>query len=137
LHAAGLKMAVLTNKPVRFSRDLLRGLGVAEHFQVVYGGNSFETKKPHPEGLQTVLNELRILPERTLVVGDSVVDVRTARNAGAWSCGVSYGFQPETFAEDPPDLMVDSLAELAEVVLANRPFPTRSFPGQPVPADSR
>ena len=60
MHAAGIQMAVLTNKPVRFSRDLLRGLGVAEQFQVVYGGNSFETKKPHPEGLRTVLNELRI-----------------------------------------------------------------------------
>ena len=122
MHAAGLRMAVLTNKPVRFSRELLRGLGVAEHFQVVYGGNSFETKKPHPEGLQIVITELGVAPERTLVAGDSAVDVWTARNAGAWSCGVSYGFQPETFAEDPPDVMVDSLEELAEVVVSGR-FP--------------
>ncbi len=137
MHAAGLKMAVLTNKPVRFSRDLLRGLGVAEHFQVVYGGNSFETKKPHPEGLQTVLTELGMPPERTLVVGDSGVDVRTARNAGARSCGRSYGFQPETFAEDPPDLLVDSLEELAEIVLADRLPPVRSTPESPVQTNSR
>jgi phosphoglycolate phosphatase-like HAD superfamily hydrolase len=55
-------------------------------------------------------------PERTLVVGDSGVDVRTARNAGAWACGVTYGFQPETFAGDPPDFLVDSLEQLATIV---------------------
>lgn len=137
MHAAGLKMAVLTNKPVRFSRDLLRGLGVAEHFQVVYGGNSFETKKPHPEGLQTVLTELGVPPERTVVVGDSGIDVRTARNAGAWSCGVSYGFQPETFAEDAPDVMADSLEELAEIVLSHRLPLARSSRESPVQANSR
>ena len=116
--AAGLRMAVLTNKPVRFSRDLLRGLGLGNHFRAVYGGNSFETKKPHPEGLETVMAELGAKPANTMVVGDSVVDVRTARNAGAAACGVTYGFQPETFAEDPPDLLVADLQELADLILA-------------------
>lgn len=118
--AAGLQLAVLTNKPVRFSRDLLRGLGLAEHFRVVYGGNSFETKKPHPEGITKVMCESGVSPPNTMVVGDSGVDVRTARNAGAWACGVTYGFQPETFAEDPPDLLVDSLKALADVLVEGR-----------------
>ena len=117
LQGAGMRMAVLTNKPVRFSRDLIRGLGVASHFQVVYGGNSFESKKPHPEGLQKVMAEVGVAPAQTLVVGDSAVDVETARNAGARSCGVTYGIMPETFASLPPDVMVDSLEELAEMVL--------------------
>ena len=118
MRAAGLKLAVLTNKPVRFSRDLIRGLGVAEHFAVVYGGNSFETKKPDPEGLERIMAEAGARPESTLVVGDSAVDVRTARNAGARACGVTYGFQPETLDGEPPDFTVDSLGELAEMVVA-------------------
>ena len=116
--AAGVRMAVLTNKPVRFSRDLLGGLGLVEHFQVIYGGNSFENKKPHPEGLQKVMTELGVVPGETLVVGDSAVDVLTARNADALSCGVTYGFQPETLAANPPDLLVASLPELADLILS-------------------
>ncbi len=117
---AGLALAVLTNKPVRFSRDLLRGLGLGGHFRVVYGGNSFETKKPHPEGLEKVMAELGVSPGNTMVVGDSAVDIRTARNAGAWACGVTYGFQPETFAEEAPDLLVGSLGKLADVLTERR-----------------
>jgi phosphoglycolate phosphatase len=116
LRHAGVKLAVLTNKPVRFSRDLIRGLGVGEHFAVVYGGNSFETKKPHPEGLERIMEELGARPETTLVVGDSAVDVRTARNAGARSCGVTYGFQPETLATDPPDVLVERIEDLVDKV---------------------
>ncbi len=127
MRAAGLRLAVLTNKPVRFSRDLLRGLGLGDHFGVVYGGNSFETKKPHPEGLEKIMAEVGARPERTLVVGDSAVDVRTARNAGACACGVTYGFQPETFPDDPPDLLVDSLGELAEMVCKRVTSPPRPF----------
>ena len=118
--AAGLRLAVLTNKPVRFSRDLIRGLGLAGHFQAVYGGNSFDTKKPDPEGLRKVIAEMGVAPEETLVVGDSGVDVQTARNAGAWACGVTYGFQPETFRETPPDLLVDDLEQLAESLIQGR-----------------
>ncbi len=120
MREGGLELAVLTNKPVRFSRDLLRGLGLGGLFRVVYGGNSFETKKPHPEGLQVVMAELGVAPENTMVVGDSAVDVRTARNAGAWACGVTYGFQPETFADEAPDLLVGSLGELADILIERR-----------------
>jgi phosphoglycolate phosphatase len=116
MRAAGIQLAVLTNKPVRFSRDLIGGLGVAGHFAVIYGGNSFETKKPHPEGLRTIMRELDARPETTLVVGDSAVDVRTARAAGTWVCGVTYGFQPETLALEPPDFTVSGLPELARIL---------------------
>jgi phosphoglycolate phosphatase len=58
--------------------------------------------------------------ERTIMVGDSGVDVRTARNAGVKACGVSYGFQPETLVEEPPDLVVDNMTELADYVLNPR-----------------
>jgi phosphoglycolate phosphatase len=105
-------MAVLTNKPVRFSEKILEGLRIASYFRCVYGGNSFETKKPDPEGLNTILRAFKIEPRQAMLVGDSDVDVRTARNAGAWACGVSYGLGLESMRAHPPDLMLDSLAEL-------------------------
>jgi len=117
LHESGLKMAVLTNKPVRFSRALVEGLGLGPHFFQVYGGNSFEQKKPDPIGIETLLMESGAPREHTIMVGDSGVDVRTARNARVRACGVSYGFQPESFEQDPPDIVIDKMMELADYVL--------------------
>ena len=105
-------MAVLTNKPVHFSRAILDGLGMLRYFRFVYGGNSFEKKKPHPMGTETLLRDLKAGPREAMIVGDSDVDVRTARNAGTWVCGVSYGLGAEGMLAHPPDLMVDSLEEL-------------------------
>jgi len=108
----GHPMAVLTNKPVRFSRAILDGLGLLHYFRYVYGGNSFEKKKPHPMGTETLLRELGAGPREAMIVGDSDVDVRTARNAGTWACGVSYGLGIEGMKAHPPDLMLDSLVKL-------------------------
>jgi phosphoglycolate phosphatase len=105
-------MAVLTNKPVRFSERILEGLGIASYFRYVYGGNSFETKKPDPKGMNMILRDLAVAPREAMLVGDSDVDVRTARNAGTWACGVSYGLGLESLRAQPPDLMLDNLAEL-------------------------
>jgi phosphoglycolate phosphatase len=107
-----LPMAVLTNKPVRFSQAILDGLGLAPYFRFVYGGNSFERKKPDPMGVEVLLRELAAGPREAMMVGDSEVDVRTARNAGIWACGVSYGLGAEGLGVHPPDLMLDSLTEL-------------------------
>jgi phosphoglycolate phosphatase len=114
LRDGGKRMAVLTNKPVRISRAILDGLGVSGHFFQVYGGNSFDLKKPDPIGVRTLMLEAGIPAERTLMIGDSGVDIQTARNAGIASCGVTYGFQPETLADPAPDRMVDRMEELAD-----------------------
>ncbi len=81
------KMAVLSNKPVNPSRAIIEGLGLAEFFAQVYGGNSFPTKKPDPLGAQKLLEEMACLPRETVMVGDSSNDVLTGRNAGL--CTVS------------------------------------------------
>jgi len=120
LREAGVRMAVLTNKPVRISRAIVDGLGVGGHFHQVYGGNSFDFKKPHPIGVETLMKECAAARERTMMVGDSSVDIQTARNAGVKSCGVTYGFQPETLQTVPPDLLVDRMEDLAEWVIARR-----------------
>jgi len=120
MHNAGARMAVLTNKPVRFSQALVEGLGLHDHFFRVYGGNSFDQKKPDPIGIHKLIEETGAPKERTIMVGDSNVDIRTARNAQVLACGVTYGFQPETFEQDPPDLMVDDMQQLADYVLNGR-----------------
>ncbi len=120
LKREGVLMAVLTNKPVRVSGRILEGLGLRDYFARLYGGNSFEQKKPHPVGVETLLNELRVEREDALMVGDSAVDVRTARNAGIRCLGVTYGFQPETFEADPPDMMVDRAEDITRTVVAER-----------------
>jgi phosphoglycolate phosphatase len=119
LLAAHVPMAVLTNKPVRISRAIVEELGLAGHFFQVYGGNSFEFKKPHPIGIDALVGEARVARQQTIMVGDSGVDIETAHNAGVRSCGVTYGFQPETFAKWPPDILVDRLEELADQVLVS------------------
>lgn len=111
--AAGRRLAVLTNKPVRTSESILGELGASHLFFRVYGGNSFATKKPNPEGLRTLMREAGVKPERTLMIGDSSVDILTASNGGAASCGVTYGFQPESLRQHAPNLLVDSMPELA------------------------
>jgi len=117
LREAGVKMAVLTNKPVRMSRAIVEALDLRAHFHRVYGGNSFEQKKPHPVGIETLVAECDSTRDRTMMVGDSGVDIRTARNARVKACGVTYGFQPETLVTDPPDLLVDRMEELGDWVV--------------------
>ena len=108
------KMAVLSNKPVGPSRAIVEALGLGEFFSHVYGGNSFSTKKPDPLGARALLKEAGCGPKETVIVGDSSNDVLTGRNAGLWTCGVTYGFAPQTLELTPPDVVVDSPSELAE-----------------------
>jgi phosphoglycolate phosphatase len=109
------KLAVLSNKPVVPSRAIVEALGLGKFFTQIYGGNSFATKKPDPEGARKLLEENGVRPEEAAIVGDSHVDVETGRNAGLWTVGVSYGFAPHTLQDSPPDVLVDTPHELAEV----------------------
>jgi phosphoglycolate phosphatase len=104
-------MAVLTNKPVRPARGICEGLGLADYFLHIYGGDSFKTKKPDPEGLRSLMEEVGARPEETVMIGDSTVDVQVARNAGVWSIGCAFGFSPQNLTETPPDILVDSAAD--------------------------
>ena len=107
----GRAMPVLTNKPVRPAREICAALGLAPYFLSIYGGNSFATKKPNPEGLLALMSEAGAKPEETVMIGDSQVDVETARNAGAWCIGCTFGLAPGSLAANPPDVIVDSPAD--------------------------
>jgi len=109
------RLAVLTNKPVIPSRAIVEALGLGQFFTQVYGGNSFETKKPDPEGARILLEENGVRPEHAVIVGDSHTDIETGRNAGLWTVGVRYGFAPQTLEDEPADVSVDHPHELADV----------------------
>jgi len=108
----GYKMAVLTNKPVNFSREMISRLGFDPYFSYVYGGNSFPQKKPDPVGLHKLMEDLKVSARETAMVGDSDTDILTGRNAGVLTCGVTYGFGTETLEKVSPDLTIDDLREL-------------------------
>jgi phosphoglycolate phosphatase len=112
------KMAVLSNKPVVPSKAIVEALGLGRFFSQVYGGNSFPTKKPDPEGARKLIEEHGVQPHHAAIVGDSHVDVNTGRNAGMVTVGVTYGFAPHTLQDEPPDVLVDHPSELAVLFAA-------------------
>jgi phosphoglycolate phosphatase len=109
---AGLPMAVLTNKPARISVRILNEMGLAKYFRAIYGGNSFETKKPDPLGAMTILSEFGASPGEAMLVGDSEVDVQTARNAGTLAAAVNYGFGVHDRAAHPADIYLNCFPDL-------------------------
>lgn len=116
-----LPMAVLTNKPVRPSREICQALGLEPFFFQNYGGDSFTTKKPDPLGLQTLISEAdelleaagasRLRVEEVVMIGDSDVDVTTARRLGARSLGCAFGLAPHALAAAHPDMVVNHASE--------------------------
>jgi phosphoglycolate phosphatase len=113
---AGLPMAILTNKPARISVRILDELGLKRYFRAIYGGNSFETKKPDPLGATTILREFGVAPHEALLIGDSEVDVQTARNAGAVAAAVNYGFGAHDRAAYPADIYLERISDLIELL---------------------
>jgi phosphoglycolate phosphatase len=109
-------MAVLTNKPVRPARGICEGLGLADYFLHIYGGDSFPAKKPDPMGLRSLMEETGATAEETVMIGDSQVDMQTARNAGAWALGCAFGFGPQNLMETAPDVLVESAGEWTKVL---------------------
>lgn len=113
-------MAVLTNKPVNPSREICAHFGLDRFFFQNYGGNSFHTKKPDPHGLLALMNEASLIlqaededarpiaPGETVMIGDSDVDMLTARSCGARSMGCTFGLAPHTLAAAAPDLLADA-----------------------------
>ncbi len=114
-----LPMAVLTNKPVNPSLAICAHFGLDRFFFQNYGGNSFHTKKPDPHGLLTLIAEANALspdyplitPAHTVMIGDSDIDVLTARNCGAFSIGCTFGLAPHSLPAAQPTLLANSAAE--------------------------
>jgi len=120
-----LNLAVLTNKPLRPTQAILQGLQIHDRFAVVYGGNSFEQKKPHPVGIEQILSDTGTARQRTVMVGDSYIDIQTGRNASVATCGVTYGLASDTLHAPKPDFLIDDLRELSHIIFGKaRQSPT-------------
>ncbi|HLU48681.1 MAG TPA: HAD-IA family hydrolase [Planctomycetota bacterium] len=112
LHSGGKALAVLTNKPAAIAREILEKLDLARFFFFTGGGDTWPERKPHPRGLIEIARQAGVPIGRTVLVGDTAVDVDTARAAGASVAGVTYGFRPDEIRASRPDIIVDSLEEL-------------------------
>jgi len=120
-HARMYELAVLTNKPLGMTEAILSALSLSRCFAEVHGGDSFESKKPNPEGLRAILSSRAVPPREALMVGDSVNDVLAGRGAGTATCGVTYGLGAEGFAEHPPDFTIDRFPDLFRRIRPIRP----------------
>ena len=109
LHGTGVKLAVLTNKEARFAHKLLTVHDITTHFEVLVAGDSLPVKKPHPRVVGHALTALQVEPEEAAFVGDSVIDVRTARAAGVTAWIVRHGYPNGVFeGADTPDAYIES-----------------------------
>lgn len=120
LHRAGIKMALVTNKPSKFVPDVLVQHGIADYFVDVIGGDTFAERKPNPIALNWLLEKHQLDASQMLMVGDSKNDILAAKNAGCASFGLTYGYNHgEPIANSNPDYVADSLAQLLDVVLVS------------------
>jgi phosphoglycolate phosphatase len=117
LQEAGFQLACLTNKPLSFARPLLEAKGLARFFPLVFGGDSFERKKPDPLPLLKTCEALGTQPDQTLMVGDSSNDAQAARAAGCEVVLVTYGYNHgEPIRQTPALAWLDSLTQLPSVL---------------------
>ena len=117
LAASGLTMSVLTNKPLAPTARLLDHFGLASRFAEAVGGDGEHGRKPEPNGLQWLIQQAGVTPGATLMVGDSWVDIETARRAGARACYAAYGFGlPPTDGLRHDEPRIDRLDGLLDLV---------------------
>jgi len=119
LSDAGLRQAICTNKPEAIARQVLSGLEIASYFDAVVGGDSLPRNKPDPLPLRTALERLDASSERSLMVGDSAIDVKMAHAAGVNVVFVTFGYGPEPREPHSADYLIDALAELPGIVAAH------------------
>jgi len=121
LTALGVPLACLTNKPTAFAEQLLTHKGLRGHFRHVFGGDAFARKKPDPLPLLKTCEALGMLPQATLMVGDSSNDAQAARAAGCEVMLVSYGYNHgHPIAEVPALAHVDRLDQVDWAALFRR-----------------
>lgn len=116
----GRKLAVLTNKTEEFSVRILRQLGLDAHFSIVWGGDTGPEKKPSPAPIFEIMKRLDVTPEQTVMIGDGVNDVLSAKSAGVRAVALSYGYSAVgELAELNPEFIVPGVTELAALLDAH------------------
>jgi phosphoglycolate phosphatase len=117
MRSADIKLACVTNKPRRFALELLRHYGLLDYFSVVYGGDSWPQKKPHPQPMLEACRALAVAPAHAVAIGDSENDALAARAAGLWSLAVPYGYNHgQSVQKIPADGIVENLLQAAQLI---------------------
>jgi len=117
-HFRGKVLAVSTNKPHGFARQILEGLGAAQLFADIMGDGNSPHLKPHPWALQYLMEKHRVEPSRTVMVGDGPNDILCARNAGTLCCAVGYGTTDAAVLRGmKPDFFCETFSELKSLFL--------------------
>lgn len=116
LKAQNYRMALCTNKPTQPTHNLLSVLGMEEFFELVIGGDKLSSKKPNPEMIHWVLEQMKVEPSQAIMIGDSPNDVQGARNAGIKNIAVSYGYRKVTLEEMGADQVVHRFDEIPALV---------------------
>ena len=112
------RLAVVTNKPMRFTEKILRSLGIRDSLSSVVGGDSLAERKPHPAPVLKALDEMGAMPTGSLMVGDGIQDVMAGQAAGLQTCVVRYGYGYNTDLMDlHPDFAVNAFSDIKEIVL--------------------
>lgn len=117
LQGAGYKLGCVTNKAAQFTEPLLRDLGIADFFAIVISGDTLPKKKPDPLPLLHAADFFGVAPSESLMIGDSISDVKAARAAGFRIVCMSYGYNHgQDIREAHPDAVIDSMAELPQLL---------------------
>lgn len=102
------KMAIITNKPQRYTDPIIDGLRLRDYFGVVLGREACVEMKPHPQPLESAMERLSVSSEQTMIVGDTEVDIEAGRRAGVKTCAVLFGFgKEEKVRAAKPDYLID------------------------------
>ena len=113
----GIKKAVLTNKDRAIAIDVLKGLGIKDHFSEIIGGDEKKYRKPSPAGIKKILKKYGLSPDSAIIVGDMDIDTITGKAAGIKTCGVTYGIgKKEDVLRANPDHIIDSIEELKNII---------------------
>lgn len=113
-------LGCVTNKAAQFTEPLLADLGIMDYFSIVISGDTLEKKKPDPMPLLHAASFFNVAPDRSLMLGDSVSDVKAARAAGFGIVCMSYGYNHgEDIRTSGPDAVIDSMAELQGLIVVD------------------
>ena len=111
------KMAIVTNKPIKFTEKILNELALKDFFLMVLGGDSLVNRKPDPEPVEKVISTLGVTKGKTVFVGDSKVDGETGKRAGIFTIGVEYGFRGRKELEEAGfDVIISEFPELTRIL---------------------
>jgi phosphoglycolate phosphatase len=112
----GYRLALCTNKPQIPSEHILRDFGLKDLFEVVIGGDQLPTKKPNPEMIHWVLNQMELSADEAIMIGDTINDINGAKNAKMRNVAVSFGYNKGKIEELGADVVIDEFKELLDVL---------------------